>query len=50
MVTGVLVLLFLMMLCSSCATNKINTIKENCLASVVTYQDLVECAIKLKEN
>lgn len=48
-VIGVCLLVCLMM-CSSCSTAKTNNIKENCLESVVTYQDLVECAIKLEKT
>ena len=48
-VIGVCLLVCLMM-CSGCSTTaKSNNIKEHCLESVVTYQDLVECAIKLNQ-
>lgn len=36
------------MMCCGCSTPS-NTIQEHCLESVVTYQDLVECVIRLEK-
>lgn len=49
-VIAIVTLLLCLMMCGSCSTaqNDIR-IKEPCLKSVVTYGDVVECAIKLNE-
>jgi hypothetical protein len=38
-----------LMMCCGCSTTNNARIHEYCLSSVVTYGDVVECAIKLNE-
>ena len=46
---AIAIILPCLMMCGGCSTTNKEGIKEQCLKSVVTWGDVLECAIKLNE-